>query len=89
MTDDPVLAAVQRFMDAVEVRLAKRDDEMRSALAESRAALAILETRAAQHGPQGERGEPGPAGRDGNGISVTVSAGEPIERKPGDLWIVP
>jgi hypothetical protein len=64
MTDDPVLAAVQRFMDAVEQRLAKRDEETRSL-------LATLETRAAQHGPagerglRGERGEPGPAGPQG------------------------
>lgn len=71
MTDDPVLAAVQRFMDAVESRLTKWDGEMRSALTESRAALATLETRAAQHGPQGERGlagergEPGPMGPQG------------------------
>ena len=62
MTDDPVLAAVQRFMDAVETRLAKRDDETRALLAESRAALTELQTRAAPTGPPGE---PGPAGRDG------------------------
>jgi hypothetical protein len=55
MTDDPVLAAVQRFMDAVESRLAKRDEE-------TRALMADLQTRAAQHGPAGERGDPGPAG---------------------------
>ena len=62
MTDDPVLAAVQRFMDAVESRLAKRDDETRALLAESRAALSDLQTRAAPTGPPGEAG---PAGRDG------------------------
>lgn len=64
MNDDPVLTAVQRFMDAVEVRLQKPADDVRSALAE-------IQTRAAMSGPQGERGlsgergEPGPVGPQG------------------------
>lgn len=58
MTENPVLAAVQRFIDAVETRLAKRDEETRSILRE-------LETRAAQHGPPGERGLPGDRGEPG------------------------
>lgn len=62
MNDDPVLTAVQRFMDAVEVRLQKPVDDVRSALAE-------IQTRAAMSGPPGERGEPGPAGTNGsNGV---------------------
>lgn len=61
MTDDPVLAAVQRFIDAVRSQLTKQADETRAALAE-------LQTRAAQSGPQGppgERGDAGPAGPQG------------------------
>jgi hypothetical protein len=64
VTDDPVLAAVQKFMDAVEARLVKQDTAIRSALTE-------MQTRSAPTGPQGERGvagergEPGPAGPQG------------------------
>jgi hypothetical protein len=75
MNDDPVLAAVQRFMDAVESRLSKHDADIRSALND-------LHGRAAQVGPgapgkdgrdgkdgapgkDGAKGEPGPAGKDG------------------------
>jgi hypothetical protein len=58
MTDDPVLTAVQRFMDAVTQKVERLTTEVRSALAE-------IQTRAAPIGPQGERGEPGPAGPPG------------------------
>lgn len=58
MTDDPVLAAVQRFMDAVELRLTRQAEDTRSALAE-------IQTRAATRGPQGERGIPGERGEAG------------------------
>lgn len=58
MTLDPVLAAVQRFMDAVETRLTRHAEETRSALSD-------IQTRAAQHGPPGERGADGAPGRDG------------------------
>lgn len=75
MSDDPVLTAVQRFMDAVESRLSKQDTDIRSALTD-------LQTRAAQVGPgapgkdgrdgkdgvpgeDGAKGDPGPAGKDG------------------------
>lgn len=59
MNDDPVLAAVQQFMDAVEVRLSAHTTEIRGLLSE-------LETRAT---PQVIEGPPGPAGKDGaNGI---------------------
>lgn len=53
--DDPVLAAAQRFMDAVEQRVAALTNETRSTLTE-------LQTRASQHGPMGERGLPGERG---------------------------
>jgi hypothetical protein len=59
---DPVLAAVQRFMDAVKSRIEKMEGETRALLTEARSALSDLQTRAAQSGPPGE---PGPAGRDG------------------------
>lgn len=83
MNDDPVLAAVQKFMDAVESRLSKQDADIRSALSD-------LQTRAAQVGPgapgkdgrdgapgkDGENGEPGPAGKDG----ATGAQGDKGER---------
>ncbi|MDB4914049.1 MAG: hypothetical protein JWM95_1693, partial [Gemmatimonadetes bacterium] len=65
MTDDPVLAAMQRFMDAVESRLGTLAGETRSLLEEGRSALAALHTRAAQSGPQGERGLQGERGESG------------------------
>jgi collagen type III alpha len=60
VTDDPVLAAVQRFMDAVETRVGTLADETRALLTD--AALHSLSCRrarrrAARSGPQGERGE--------------------------------
>jgi hypothetical protein len=58
VTDDPVLTAVQRFMDAVELRLSRQAEETRSALAE-------IQTRAATRGPQGERGVAGERGEIG------------------------
>lgn len=85
MTDDPVLAAVQRFMDAVETRLGTLTGETRSLLTEARSALAELQTRGATSGPQGERGlqgdrgEPGPAGPQGES-GPAGPAGEPGER---------
>jgi hypothetical protein len=70
-TTDPVLAAVQRFMDAVETRLSRHDEDIRATLAEARSALDALQTRASEPmipgepGPVGEPGEPGPAGEPG------------------------
>lgn len=69
--DDPVLAAVQRFMDAVESRLGTLTGETRALLTDARSALTELQTRAATSGPpgvpgeRGERGEIGPAGPQG------------------------
>jgi hypothetical protein len=63
--NDPVLDAVQRFMDAVEKRLGKYDEEMQVSLAETRAALEQLQARAAVSGPAGARGEPGSPGPQG------------------------
>lgn len=82
MTDDPVLAAVQRFMDAVETRLGTLTGETRSLLTDARSALAELQTRAApiglqgERGLSGERGDPGPAGPQG----APGPAGEKGER---------
>jgi hypothetical protein len=81
VTDDPVLTAVQRFMDAVSLRLDKHAGETRAALAE-------IQTRAATSGPQGpqgergvqgERGEAGPVGPQGEPGAHGV-AGERGER---------
>lgn len=59
MNDDPVLAAVQKFMDAVEARMTARENEIRGL-------LDVLETRAI---PKVIEGPPGPAGKDGaNGV---------------------
>jgi hypothetical protein len=69
VTDDPVLAAVQRFIDGVRSQVARQADELRGLLTETRSALADMQTRAAeiqpQRGPQGERGESGERGADG------------------------
>lgn len=77
MTDDPVLGAVQRFIDGVRAALTKQTDEVRGVLTEARTALAEMQTRAAQPvqhgergapgeiGPQGPQGEPGPEGPPG------------------------
>lgn len=69
MTADPVLAAVQRFIDAVRTQLTEQREEVRAAVAE-------IQTRAVPAGPPGERGEPGPAGPQGD----PGPAGVPGER---------
>lgn len=56
MSDDPVLAAVQKFMDAVESRIQRQDTEIRSLRDE-------LQTRSAP--PTVVEGPPGKDGRDG------------------------
>lgn len=62
MTDDPVLQAVQRFMDAVEERLSAHTTEIRGL-------LTTLETRAASLPTEGPPGKDGKDGVDGkNGI---------------------
>lgn len=65
MSDDPVLAAVQKFMDAVEERMSARESEIRGLLEE-------LQTRATPQviqGPPGPKGDTGERGIDGkNGI---------------------
>jgi collagen type III alpha len=81
VTDDPVLAAVQRFMDAVETRLTKREDETRALLTEARSALTELQTRAAPIGPPGEAGPPGRDGVDGK-EGERGEKGEPGEAGP-------
>jgi hypothetical protein len=75
VTDDPVLAAVQRMLDVVRAQFAKQADELRGLITETRSAITDVQTRAAElqtrsgppgeQGQQGERGEPGPAGKDG------------------------
>lgn len=66
---DPVLAAVQRFIDAVKAQVATQREELRAALSD-------LQTRSVPAGPQGERGETGPAGPQGE----PGPAGVPGER---------
>lgn len=78
MTDDPVLTAVQKFMDAVEERLTARETEIRSLLSE-------LETRAVpREGPPGPAGKDGVPGKDGvdgkDGNAGTPGIGEKGER---------
>jgi hypothetical protein len=75
VTDDPVLSAIQRFIDGVRTALAKQADEMRSLLTETRAALTELQTRSSQPVPRGERGEQGERGERGD-------AGPPGEPGP-------
>lgn len=59
MSDDPVLQAVQKFMDAVEARLQRHSEEIRAAVTD-------LQTRTA---PQAIEGAPGTDGKDGtNGV---------------------
>lgn len=78
MTDDPVLGAVQRFIDGVRAALAKQADEMRGLVAETRSALTEMQTRSAQPVPQGERGERGEPGERGE----AGPAGEKGEQGP-------
>lgn len=77
MSDDPVLAAVQKFMDAVESRLSAREAEIRGLLSE-------LETRAVPKegppGPKGEKGDPGENGKDSLIPGPKGEAGEKGER---------
>lgn len=58
MSDDPVLSAVQKFIDAVETRMSAREAEIRSLLDE-------LQTRAT---PAVVEGPPGKDGKDARGI---------------------
>lgn len=75
MSDDLVLTAVQRFMDAVETRLTTQKEETRSALTD-------IQTRAATSGPQGERGTPGDRGERGEvgPVGPIGPKGEPGDR---------
>lgn len=66
--DDPVLKAVQKFMDAVEERLSASDSELRGLATEVRGLLTELQTRATEipkEGPPGKDGADGKDGRDG------------------------
>ncbi len=76
---DPVLQAVQKFMDAVEARLVANKEEIRGMLAEIQTRSVPVEGPAGPAGPQGEpgaqgpQGEPGPAGIPGErGVDSTV-----------------
>lgn len=64
MNDDPVLTAVQRFIDAVELRLRTQADDTRSALAEIQTRSAVAPVQGPP-GPAGKDGERGQDGRDG------------------------
>jgi hypothetical protein len=81
VNDDPVLTAVQRFMDAVELRLGKQTENIRSALTEvqTRAATSGPQGPQGERGVQGERGEAGPVGPPGEPGAHGV-AGERGER---------
>lgn len=61
MSDDPILVAVQKFMDAVEARMTAHKNEIRGMLdqLETRSAPKVIE------GPPGKDGVPGKDGRDG------------------------
>jgi len=74
MTDDPVLAAVQKFIDAVEARMTARETEIRSLLEK-------LETRAA---PQVIEGPPGKDGRDGIDGKNGVDGKDGKDGAPGE-----
>lgn len=65
MSDDPVLSAVQRFMDAVESRIARQDTEIRSLRDElqTRAAVPSFTIPAPIPGKDGENGKDGTNGR--------------------------
>jgi hypothetical protein len=91
VSDDPVLAAVQKFIEAVETRIAKQDEQIRGLREElqTRAAPQIIE---GPPGPAGERGEAGPAGEigppgpqgergsDGAASTIPGPKGDPGER---------
>jgi len=73
--DDPVLKAVQNFMDAVEGRISSSETELRGLATEVRGLLTELQTRSSEipkEGPPGKDGINGKDGRDG------------IDGKPGE-----
>jgi len=83
MSDDLVLAAVQRFMDAVELRLGKQADENRVLREEVRSLLGDLQARAAAlpiTGPPGPAGKDGADGKDGASSTIPGPKGDPGER---------
>lgn len=71
MNDDPVLAAVQRFIDAVDARMTAQKTEIQGLLDElkTRAAPSVIEGPPGLKGDSGERGAdstvPGPKGDPG------------------------
>lgn len=67
MSDDPVLVAVQRFMDAVEVRLTAHKNEIQGTLDElrTREAPKVIEGPPGKNGVDGTNGKDGKDGTDG------------------------
>ncbi len=92
---DPVLQAVQKFMDAVEARLVADKEEIRGMLAEIQTRAVPVEGPQGPAGPQGEggiqgpQGEPGPAGAVGergtDGIATREEVEEVVTRKVNEL----
>lgn len=103
MTDDPVLKAVQNFMDAVEKRLSANDTELRGLVTEVRGLMAELQTRSAEipkEGPAGKDGKDGIDGKDGadgkdgtpgergaDGIATREELDSMIEKRFGELQV--
>lgn len=93
---DPVLLAVQKFMDAVEKRLSDHKEEVRSMLADIQTRSAPI---AGPPGPKGDKGDPGeastvpgPKGDKGDvgdkgadGIPTIEEVEAVVERKVADL----
>ncbi len=76
---DPVLQAVQKFMDAVEARLVANKEEIRGLMADIQTRAVPAEGPEGPMGPvgpigvEGPQGEPGPAGIPGErGVDSTV-----------------
>ena len=95
MTDDPVLAAVQKFMDAVEERLTAREEEIRSLLSELETRATPREGAPGKDGKDGIDGKPGADGKDGapgkdgergaDGIATREELDAWFEKRAADL----
>lgn len=75
-----MLSAVQKFMDAVESRIAKQDQRITEQDTEIRSLRSELQTRAAPQIIEGPAGKDGKDGIDGRGIESVVVA-------DGDLFV--
>ncbi len=89
-TDDAVLRAVQKFMDAVETRLNKHSEEIRAAVTDfqTRAIPEPIEGAQGVDGKDGVDGTPGaPGERGADGIATREELDALVEQRFGELQV--